>query len=159
MPAQNQDKGFFVVPSHAADCSNGTPRTRRAPAEGTLPRDRPAVTTHGGGGGAENYLAPFPPRPQAGPTPAGESGLGASPRPGMRAAPFVLLGLLPAGSAPSAQPAQSSREQPAAAAKPITVDSTEEQIRQAVATARMGRKLTPRTWPNGARIAVCLTFD
>ena len=78
----------------------------------------------------------------------------------MYAVAFVLLGLLAACSAPSAQPAQSSREQPAAAgAKPITVDSTEEQIRQAVATARMGRKLTPKTWPNGARIAVCLTFD
>jgi hypothetical protein len=42
---------------------------------------------------------------------------------------------------------------------PITIDSTEEQIRQAVATARVGRKLTPEAWPNGARVAVCLTFD
>jgi hypothetical protein len=42
---------------------------------------------------------------------------------------------------------------------PITIDSTEEQIRQAVATARVGRKLTPKAWPNGARVAVCLTFD
>lgn len=75
------------------------------------------------------------------------------------AAAFGLLGLLTACSAPSAQPASSPREQPAAGAKPITVDSTEEQIRQAVATARMGRKLTPKAWPNGARIAVCLTFD
>ena len=75
------------------------------------------------------------------------------------AAAFGLLGLLTACSAPSAQPASSPREQPAAGAKPITVDSTEEQIRQAVATARMGRKLTPTAWPNGARIAVCLTFD
>jgi len=71
----------------------------------------------------------------------------------------VLLGVATACSAPSAQPAQPAREQPASAAKPITVDSTEEQIRQAVATARMGRKLTPKAWPNGARIAVCLTFD
>jgi peptidoglycan/xylan/chitin deacetylase (PgdA/CDA1 family) len=45
------------------------------------------------------------------------------------------------------------------AAPPITVDSTEAQIRQAVATARFGRKLTPKVWPNGARVAVCLTFD
>jgi hypothetical protein len=42
---------------------------------------------------------------------------------------------------------------------PITVDSTEEQIRQAVGAARVGRKLTPKTWPNGARVAVCLSFD
>jgi len=78
---------------------------------------------------------------------------------GMCAVPFALLGVLTACSAPSAQPAQSSREPTATGAKPITVDSTEEQIRQAVATARVGRKLTPKTWPNGARIAVCLTFD
>src|SRR5882762_7177376 len=42
---------------------------------------------------------------------------------------------------------------------PITVDSTEDQIKQAVGTARVGRKLTPKVWPNGARVAVCLTFD
>jgi peptidoglycan/xylan/chitin deacetylase (PgdA/CDA1 family) len=73
--------------------------------------------------------------------------------------------LLPGCSAPRAQSAPPSsqspaaREQPAAAVNPITIDSSEEQIRQAVATARMGRKLTPKAWPNGARIAVCLTFD
>jgi len=44
-------------------------------------------------------------------------------------------------------------------APPITTDSTEEQIRQAVGTARMGKKLTPKVWPNGARVAICLTFD
>src|SRR5262245_58405746 len=71
----------------------------------------------------------------------------------------VLLGLLVACSTPSAQPAPPPRPQAAGAANPITVDSTEEQIRQAVGTARMGRKLTPRTWPNGARVAVCLSFD
>jgi len=71
----------------------------------------------------------------------------------------MLLGLLPGCSSPRAQPAQPSREQPAAAVNPITVDSTEEQIRRSVGTARVGRKLTPRTWPNGARVAVCLTFD
>src|SRR5437762_5868794 len=73
--------------------------------------------------------------------------------------PLVLIGLLPGCSSPAAQPAPASRQPPAAAVNPITVDSTEEQIRQAVGTARVGRKLTPRTWPNGARMAVCLTFD
>src|SRR5262252_8078325 len=72
---------------------------------------------------------------------------------------FMLLGLLPGCSSPRAQPAQPSREQPAGAVNPITVDSTEEQIRRSVGTARVGRKLTPRAWPNGARVAVCLTFD
>ena len=36
---------------------------------------------------------------------------------------------------------------------------TEEQLRQAVELARVGRKLTPARWPNGARVAVCLSFD
>jgi len=36
---------------------------------------------------------------------------------------------------------------------------TEDQLRQAVAPARVGRKLTPRSWPGGARVAVCLSFD
>ena len=72
---------------------------------------------------------------------------------------LLLAGLLSACSAPSAQPSQAPRPQAAASAPPITVDSTEDQIRQAVGTARMGRKLTPSAWPNGARVAVCLTFD
>src|ERR1700730_14477583 len=75
------------------------------------------------------------------------------------AVPLVLLGLLPGCSSPGAQPAQSSHQEPAGAVNPITVDSTEDQIRQAVGTARFGRKLTPKTWPNGARVAVCLSFD
>jgi peptidoglycan/xylan/chitin deacetylase (PgdA/CDA1 family) len=71
----------------------------------------------------------------------------------------ALLGLLSGCTSPSAQPAQPPRQQAAGGAPPITVDSSEEQIRVAVGTARMGRKLTPRTWPNGARVAVCLSFD
>ena len=34
-----------------------------------------------------------------------------------------------------------------------------EQLRSAVAPVRTGRKLTPRSWPNNARVAVCLSFD
>ena len=71
----------------------------------------------------------------------------------------VLLGVLHRAGHANAQPAQSSHQQPAGAVNPITVDSTEEQIRQAVGTARVGGKLTPKTWPNGARVAVCLSFD
>ncbi|HXI29311.1 MAG TPA: polysaccharide deacetylase family protein, partial [Vicinamibacterales bacterium] len=76
-----------------------------------------------------------------------------------RAVALVLLGVLPGCSAPSAQPAQPSHEPAAGAVAPITVDSSEEQIRKAVGAARFGRKLTPKAWPNGARVAVCLTFD
>jgi peptidoglycan/xylan/chitin deacetylase (PgdA/CDA1 family) len=36
---------------------------------------------------------------------------------------------------------------------------SEDQLRAAVAPARTGRKLTPISWPNGARVAVCLSFD
>ncbi len=36
---------------------------------------------------------------------------------------------------------------------------SDEQLRQTVDLARVGRKLTPKSWPNGARVAVCLSFD
>ena len=36
---------------------------------------------------------------------------------------------------------------------------TDEQLLKAVAPVRAGRRLTPRTWPNGARVAVSITFD
>jgi peptidoglycan/xylan/chitin deacetylase (PgdA/CDA1 family) len=35
---------------------------------------------------------------------------------------------------------------------------TEEQLKQFWSTVRAGRTLTPRVWPNGARVAVALTF-
>jgi peptidoglycan/xylan/chitin deacetylase (PgdA/CDA1 family) len=36
---------------------------------------------------------------------------------------------------------------------------TDEQLRAAVAPARVGQKLTPKSWPGDARVAVCLSFD
>src|SRR5437762_970660 len=36
---------------------------------------------------------------------------------------------------------------------------TDEELRRAVAPARAGRRLTPRSWPNNSRVAVCLSFD
>jgi peptidoglycan-N-acetylglucosamine deacetylase len=36
---------------------------------------------------------------------------------------------------------------------------TESQLREVIDVARVGRKLTPASWPNGARVAVCLSFD
>lgn len=52
----------------------------------------------------------------------------------------------------------------AAAQQPAPVDNqpgrkwSEDQLRQASSAVRAGRKLTPRSWPNGARVAVALTF-
>ena len=36
---------------------------------------------------------------------------------------------------------------------------SDDQLRQTVDVARVGRKLTPKSWPHGTRVAVCLTFD
>jgi peptidoglycan/xylan/chitin deacetylase (PgdA/CDA1 family) len=36
---------------------------------------------------------------------------------------------------------------------------SEEELRRTVDLARVGRKLTPKSWPKGARVAVALTFD
>jgi peptidoglycan/xylan/chitin deacetylase (PgdA/CDA1 family) len=36
---------------------------------------------------------------------------------------------------------------------------TDAQLRETVDLARAGRKLTPKSWPKGARVAVCLSFD
>ena len=41
----------------------------------------------------------------------------------------------------------------------IPIDATIDEAKQAVASARAGRKLTPKSWPNGSRVAVCLSFD
>src|SRR4051794_28144306 len=35
----------------------------------------------------------------------------------------------------------------------------EAKLRETVDLARVGRKLTPKSWPNGAKVAVCLSFD
>lgn len=66
------------------------------------------------------------------------------------AAAVLLIGFLTACDA---------SQHTASGVNPITVDSTEDQIRQAVGTARLGKKLTPKVWPNGARVAICLSFD
>jgi peptidoglycan/xylan/chitin deacetylase (PgdA/CDA1 family) len=62
------------------------------------------------------------------------------------AAAMTVVGLLPA------------RAQQAGGGQPGTQWS-DTQLREAVALARVGRKLTPKTWPDGARVAVCLSFD
>jgi peptidoglycan/xylan/chitin deacetylase (PgdA/CDA1 family) len=51
------------------------------------------------------------------------------------------------------------QEQPIPGFPPIPIDATEAQVRQGVALVRAGQRLTPKSWPNGARVAVCLSFD
>lgn len=75
------------------------------------------------------------------------------------AIPLAALILLSGCGSQRLASQESAHQQPATGAKPITVDSTEDEIKQAVGEARMGRKLTPKAWPDGARVAVCLTFD
>jgi peptidoglycan/xylan/chitin deacetylase (PgdA/CDA1 family) len=52
-----------------------------------------------------------------------------------------------------------AQDQPVPGFPPLPIDATEEQVRQGVALVRAGQKLTPKAWPNGARVAVCLSFD
>jgi peptidoglycan-N-acetylglucosamine deacetylase len=48
-------------------------------------------------------------------------------------------------------------QQTPATARPWTL--TDAQVREIVGRVRAGRDLTPRSWPNGARVAVGLSFD
>jgi peptidoglycan-N-acetylglucosamine deacetylase len=69
----------------------------------------------------------------------------------------LLLGLqacLPTQTSQQQAPPPARRAVP-----PIGIDAGEEEIKNAVANVRAGKKLTPKAWPNGARVAVCLSFD
>jgi len=54
---------------------------------------------------------------------------------------------------------EASQSQAPGAVSAIGIDATEAQIQHAVANVRVGRELTPKRWPNGAMVAVCLSFD
>jgi peptidoglycan/xylan/chitin deacetylase (PgdA/CDA1 family) len=54
--------------------------------------------------------------------------------------------------------AQSTTPQPAPGPQP-GLAWTPDQIIRAAHHVRAGRRLTPKSWPNGARVAVCLSFD
>src|SRR5262245_1759706 len=41
----------------------------------------------------------------------------------------------------------------------IRIDANEDEIRQGFGAVRAGRKLTPKSWPNAAQVAVALSFD
>jgi peptidoglycan-N-acetylglucosamine deacetylase len=61
---------------------------------------------------------------------------------------MVALG----GRPVKAQPRPQSQEQPG-------TQWSQQEIFDAVAPARAGQKLTPGSWPGGARVAVCFSFD
>jgi peptidoglycan-N-acetylglucosamine deacetylase len=66
----------------------------------------------------------------------------------------ALLGAWLLSQAAFAQP-----QQHAAGVTPIGLDATPELMREAVSSVRAGRKLAPKAWPGGARVAVAITFD
>src|SRR5215831_12732205 len=65
---------------------------------------------------------------------------------------LVLTAIVGAAALPGVRGQQQGANQPG-------TKWTEEQLRQSIDLARVGRKLTPKSWPNGARVAVCLSFD
>src|SRR5882724_2995185 len=65
---------------------------------------------------------------------------------------LVFVSLIGLMALPAARGQQQAPNQPG-------TTWNERQLRDAVDLARVGRKLTPKTWPNGARVAVCLSFD
>src|ERR1700733_1248027 len=59
----------------------------------------------------------------------------------------------------AARAQQRGGQPPRQAIPPLGLDSTEDEIHRTVNAVRAGRKLTPKAWPNGARVAVGLSFD
>ena len=76
------------------------------------------------------------------------------PKPVLAAAAVAIGVGLAAAALRAQQPAQPGNRSPQPG-----LHWTEQQLRDAVAPVRVGRRLTPKSWPNGAKVAVCLTFD
>ncbi len=73
---------------------------------------------------------------------------------------IATVGIALAVAGPTAQPPQPG--QAGGARGPAALPGirwTEAQLKEAVAPLRAGRKLTPKSWPNGAKVAVCVSFD
>jgi peptidoglycan/xylan/chitin deacetylase (PgdA/CDA1 family) len=66
---------------------------------------------------------------------------------------FLVLATIGGALAARQQPQQPS------SVPPLGIDWTPDQIQKAVGAVRAGRKLTPKSWPNGARVAVNIGFD
>jgi peptidoglycan/xylan/chitin deacetylase (PgdA/CDA1 family) len=78
----------------------------------------------------------------------------------MRSVAILVLSLITSTSCSPSVPAENAPQgEAAAAATPEPWAWTDEQVRSAVDLVRGGRDLTPETWPNGARVAVALSFD
>jgi peptidoglycan/xylan/chitin deacetylase (PgdA/CDA1 family) len=71
---------------------------------------------------------------------------------------FVAAALVLAAAATIARPEARGQGAQGAGNQPGT-RWTEAQLREAIDLARVGRKLTPKVWPNRSRVAVCLSFD
>jgi peptidoglycan/xylan/chitin deacetylase (PgdA/CDA1 family) len=74
------------------------------------------------------------------------------------AAALAAAGCSPAPERAAAQQPSAQAPAPQGPGQP-GITWNDERIRAAVAPVRAGRVLTPRQWPNGARVAVCLSFD
>jgi peptidoglycan-N-acetylglucosamine deacetylase len=71
----------------------------------------------------------------------------------MRSRLVIVIALLGMGVVVvGQQPPRAPQQQPG-------LSWSEEQIKQVGHHVRAGRTLTPRSWPDGARVAVCLSFD
>jgi peptidoglycan/xylan/chitin deacetylase (PgdA/CDA1 family) len=68
-------------------------------------------------------------------------------------ATLVAFLSLNAAQPPVAQPAR------APGVDSIGVDASADEIRRVIGAVRAGRRLTPPSWPGGARVAVALSFD
>jgi peptidoglycan/xylan/chitin deacetylase (PgdA/CDA1 family) len=77
---------------------------------------------------------------------------------GVRRSAFGVAAVVALAVLWSAHPSGQAAQTPGTV-RPLEHDATEEQIRQTVNRVRAGRKLTPKAWPGGARVAVALTFD
>ena len=73
----------------------------------------------------------------------------------MKHLPSLLMAVVLFGACQAQDPASTPR----GAGNPEPWNWTEAQVRSAVEQVRAGRDLTPDTWPNGARVAVLLSFD
>jgi peptidoglycan-N-acetylglucosamine deacetylase len=70
----------------------------------------------------------------------------------------VILTAACTAQAPTGAPAAAQPASPSVPGQPGT-KWTDQQLQSAVAPVRAGRKLTPASWPNRAKVAVCLSFD
>lgn len=50
-------------------------------------------------------------------------------------------------------------QQPASPGPQTGLKWSEEQLKKVATHVQAGKRLTPKSWPNGARVAVCLSFD